>query len=64
VAKEGKKEEITSEKARQVLAKEQQEKALKCQAEIQAVLDKYGMQIQGVAVIPANQVSIVPKVGA
>ena len=59
-----KEEEITTEKARQILAKEQQEKALKCQAEIQAVLDKYGMQIQGAAVIPANQVSIVPKVGA
>jgi len=61
VAKE---EEITTEKARQILAKEQQEKALKCQAEIQAVLDKYGMQIQGFATIPANQVSIVPNVRA
>ena len=59
-----KEEEITTEKARQILAKEQQEKALKCQAEIQAVLDKYGMQIQGFATIPANQVSIVPNVRA
>jgi hypothetical protein len=58
---EEKKEELTAEKAKALLLKEQQEKQLKCQAEIQAVLDKYGMQIQGYAIIPANQVSIVPK---
>jgi len=55
------KEELTSEKAKEILQKEQREKTLRCQAEIQAVLDKYGMQIQGYAIIPINQVNIVPR---
>ncbi|MBM3252269.1 MAG: hypothetical protein FJZ11_05795 [Candidatus Omnitrophica bacterium] len=55
------KEELTTEKAKELLQKEQRENQLKCQVEIQAVLDKYGMQIQGYAIVPANQISIVPK---
>ena len=56
-----KKEELTTEKAKLLLEKEQQEKVLNCQKEIQAVLDKYGMQIRGFAIIQASQISIVPK---
>jgi len=55
------KDELTSEKARELLQKEQREKVLKCQAEIQVVLDKYGMQIQGYVIIPANQINIVAR---
>jgi len=55
------KDELTPDKARELLQKEQQEKQLKCQAEIQAVLDKYGMQIQGYTIVQASQISIVPK---
>ena len=57
------KEELTPEKAKEILQKEQREKTLKCQAEIQVILDKYGMTMQGYAIIPVNQVSIVPKQG-
>jgi len=55
------KEELTTDKARELLQKEQRENQLKCQVEIQAVLDKYGMQIQGFAIVQASQINIVPK---
>jgi len=58
--KDESRDKLTPDKARELLQKEQREKQLKCQVEIQAILDKYGMQIQGFATIPANQVSIAP----
>ena len=51
----------SSEEARKILIKEQQEKQAQCSKEVQAVLDKYGMQLQAVAQVQANQVSIIPK---
>jgi hypothetical protein len=53
VAKE-KKEEITTEKARQILIKENQEKQRKCQQEIQAVLDKFGCVLDASMVVTAR----------
>lgn len=57
------KPEISSQEARELLIKEQREAIENCSKEVQAVLDKHGMSLQGNAVIPVNQYQIVPKQG-
>ena len=57
-----KEETITPEKAKEVLLKEQQEAIKKCTQEVQVVLDKYNMQLNAFATIPAEIVQIGPKV--
>lgn len=47
--------------AQAVLSKKKQEDIQKCTAEVQAVLEKYGMQAQAYAVIPTDRIQIVPK---
>ena len=40
-----------------------QKKIQQCTNEVQAVLDKYGMTLEAVAVIRADRISIVPRGG-
>lgn len=53
---EDKKEELTPEKAKELLAKEQAGKIANCQREIQAVLDKYGCALDINMILRAGQV--------
>ncbi len=50
-------EPMTAEKAREILAHEAQAQAQSCMAEIQAVLDKYGMALQPRITFIGNQVA-------
>jgi len=57
----GKEKKLTPEEAKAVLIKEQEEKQQKCRAEIHKMLEKYGMQLQGYAIVSATNVRVVPK---
>ena len=51
------KDKLTSEKAKELLLKEQQENIRKCNEEIQAILKKYGFSLQvnhGMNLVPSN----------
>ncbi len=43
------------------LAKLETERVEMARQEIQAILDKYGVRLQGVVMLPANQIQIVPE---
>ena len=52
--------EFTSEEAREILLKEQKEKAARCQAEVQAALDKYKCVFDVSMILKAGQ--IIPQI--
>ena len=54
--KEEKKEELTTEKAKELLAKEQQENQTKCKQVISETLEKYNCILDVTVVLKAGQV--------
>lgn len=51
----------TREDIKVKLAKLEAERVEMATKEIQAILDKYGVRLQGVVMLPANQIQIVPE---
>lgn len=51
----------TEKDIKEKLAKLETERIETARQEIQSILDKYGIRLQGIVTLPANQIQIVPE---